>query len=155
MRAMTRWMLAGCTALGAVADIGSPPADATPQSGVSVVLKAQNTVGTRPDGSTVLIDIKLEVAGPAASSLSGTGRHIGSGGAHAYWDVTGEAVGNILTLEGTVLDANNPVYLGSPIRVTADLSSEVVVFAFGPLTGGPFEGHTIVTTGLARVTVRD
>jgi len=123
--------------------------------GVEVVLKSQNTIGTRPDGSTVLIDIKLEVVGSDTSSLTGTGRHFGSGGTHAYWDVTGSIDGNILTLVGTVQDTNNPVYLGSPIQVIADLDSEFVTFAFGPLTGGPFEGHTIVTQGAGRIQIKD
>jgi hypothetical protein len=130
-------------------------AGATRLSDVEVVLKGQNTIGTRPDGSTVLIDIKLEVGGPTTSALNGTGRHFGSGGVHAYWDVTGGIVGNILTLTGTVQNANTPVYVGSPIQVTADLTTEVVTFAFGPLTGGPFEGHTIVTEGSGRIQVQD
>ena len=86
-------------------------------SDVEVVVKSQNTVGTRPDGSTVLIDINLQVEGSDLPALTGTGRHFGSGGTHAYWEVTGGVDGNILTLAGTVQDTNNPVYLGSPIQV--------------------------------------
>jgi hypothetical protein len=152
-------MLVGClalAALGAVAvfDIGRATA-ATPRPDVRVVLKAQNTTGTRPDGSTVLIDIKLEVTGSDISSLTGDGRHFGSGGTHAYWDVTGGIAGNVLALAGTVRDTNSPVYLGSPIHVTADLDSELITFAFGPLTGGPFAGHTIVTRGPGRIQIND
>jgi hypothetical protein len=133
----------------------SVPAKEHPCCPVEVVLKAQNTIGTRPDGSTVLIDIKLEVVGSDTSSLTGTGRHFGSGGAHSYWDVTGGIDGNILTLVGTVNDTNNPALLGSPIKVIADLDSEFVTFEFGPLTGGPFEGHTIVTQGFGRIQIND
>jgi hypothetical protein len=137
-----------------VLDVG-PATAATQRPGVRVVLKSQNTAGTRPDGSTVLIDIKLEVAGPDRSSLTGNGRHFGSGGVHAYWDVTGAIVGNVMTLVGTVQEVNNPVYLGSPIQVTADLDSEFITFAFGPLTGGRFAGHTIVTQGPGRIQISD
>jgi hypothetical protein len=119
------------------------------------VIKAQNTVGARPDGSTVLIDIKLAVSGSDASSLTGDGRHFGSGGVHAYWGVTGAIAGNVLTLVGTVQDVNFPIYLGSPIKVTADLDSELITFAFGPLTGGRFAGHTIVTQGPGRIQISD
>ena len=146
----TRTLMVGVAALTMVTSI-----TAVHSPDVEVVLKSQNTIGTRPDGSTVLIDIKLTVVGPNPSSLTGAGRHFGSGGTHAYWDVTGGIIGNIMTLEGTVQDTNNPVYLGSPILVTADLTSEIVTFAFGPLTGGPFEGHTIVTEGPGRIQIRD
>jgi hypothetical protein len=147
---ITRTLVSGVAVLALV---GSIAAGQLP--GVEVVLKSQNTVGTRPDGSTVLIDIKLEVAGSDISSLTGTGRHFGSGGTHAYWDVTGGIAGNILTLVGTVQSTNNPDYLGSPIQVSADLDSELVTFAFGPLTGGQFQGHTIVTQGPGRIQISD
>ena len=65
---------------------------------VEVSVKSQNTTGTRPDGSTVLIDIKVDASGVTASALTGTGRHFGSGGLHAYWDVSGEIAGNFLML---------------------------------------------------------
>lgn len=133
----------------------SVPSKENPSNPIEVLHKSQNTIGTRPDGSTVLIDIKLEVVGSDTSSLTGTGRHFGSGGPHAYWDVTGSIDENVLTLVGTVQDTNNPLYLGSAIQVIADLDSEFVTFAFGPLTGGPFEGHTIVTQGFGRIQIKD
>jgi len=156
---MSRWTLVGCLALAAVSAVAvfdvKSATGAVPSSDVEVVLKSQNTVGLRPDGSTVLIDIKLEVTGSDTSSLTGAGRHFGSGGTHAYWDVTGAIAGNVMTLVGTVQDTNNPNYLGTPIRVTADLGSDLVTFEFGPLTGGPYVGHTIVTQGSGRVQITD
>jgi hypothetical protein len=143
-----RTLMLGMTAVTFVVSVAAYKAAA-----VEVSVKSQNTTGTRPDGSTVLIDIKVDAAG-AAASLNGTGRHFGSGGLRAYWDVSGEIAGNFLTLSGTVLEASDPVFVGSPIEITADIAGQAVTFAFGPLTGGRFAGHTIVTHGAAKIDIR-
>lgn len=143
-----RALLLGMTALLMVGSIA-----AARRAAVEVVLKGVNTIGTRPDGSTVLIDIKVDAVGATTSSLKGTGRHFGSGGLRAYWDVSGEIAGNFLILRGAVREANDPVYVGSPIEVRADLAGEVVTFTFGPLSGGRFAGHTIVTQGAGKIKI--
>ena len=129
-----------------------PAVPATPP-GVVEVQSAQLT-GTRPDGSTVVIKAKATASGTDLSSLSGDGRHLGSGGVHAYWPVTGSAGGNVVTLAGVVTEVNNPDYVGSPIQIVGDVSTGMVTLRFGPLAGGRFAGHTIVAEGPGQVSVR-
>jgi hypothetical protein len=128
-----------------------PSAAATPAVGVTI--QAEHLTGLRPDGSTVVIRTKVVVEGADASSLVGDGRHFGSGGFHGYYPMTGSIDGNVVTVAGVVADGNNPDYLGSPVEIEADIASGVMTLTFGPLTGGPFAGGTVVVHGVGRVSI--
>ena len=130
----------------------APAAPSTPP--VVVEVKSGQLTGIRPDGSPVAIRTKAVATGADLSSLSGDGRHLGSGGVHAYWPVTGFVDGDVVTLRGVVTEVNNPDYLGSPIEIVGDASTGMVTLRFGPLAGGRFAGHTIVTEGPGQVSIK-
>ena len=67
--------------------------------------------------------------------------------------MSGAATGDDVTLVGVTTDSNSPFLIGSPIRVDANASTNAITVAFGPLAGGPFVGHTIVTTGFGKVSI--
>ena len=129
-----------------------PAVPATPP--VVVEVKSAQLTGTRPDGTTVVIKAKAVATGADLSSLSGDGRHLGSGGVHAYWPVTGSAAGDVVTLAGVVTEVNNPVYVGSPIEIVGNAATGMVTLRFGPLAGGRFAGHTIVAEGPGQVSIK-
>jgi hypothetical protein len=105
----------------------------------------------RPNGTPVDFALKWTAQGEGTSSLTGEGRHTGSGGVIANWVITS---GSIVTLSGVTLDINNPDLVGSLGNVVANASTGAITFSFGPLTGGPFVGQTIVGTGFGMVRIR-
>ena len=152
-----RILALACASIVAVAAVLAGPASAGPPaiSPVSVEIKSTFLSGTRPNGTTVDFTLKWAAQGESASSLTGEGRHTGSGGIIANWSVTsGSISGDIVTLSGVTFDINNPVYIGSPATVVGNASTGAITFSFGPLTGGPFVGQMIVGTGFGMVRIR-
>jgi hypothetical protein len=123
------------------------------KTAVAVEVQAEHLTGLRPDGSTVIIRVKVVAEGTDLSSLVGEGREFGSGGAHQYWPATGSIDGNVVTLAGVVTDSNNPDLIGSPELVVADSSTGSITLTLGPLAGGRFAGATIVAAGVGRVRI--
>jgi hypothetical protein len=135
-----------CT-IGAAASTAHAPASLT-----RVEIKSEHLTGILPDGGSVVIRMKV-VAEGVDGSLAGEGRHFGSNGGHSYWPVTGVTDGVTVTLTGAVSDSNGPL-IGSPVSISADVSTEAITMHFGPLTGGRFAGQTLLFEGLGKVSIR-
>lgn len=144
LAALATTILAGSATAG-------PPATAP----VGAEIKSDHLTGLRPDGTPVDFTLKFTALGETPSSLTGTGRHTGSGGIVAEWSVTGGFIsGDVVTLSGVVTAINNPVYLGSLGTVVGNVSTGAITFSFGPLAGGRFAGQTIVGQGVGNVRIR-
>lgn len=118
-------------------------------------IKSDHLTGFRPDGTPVDFTLKFAALGETTSSLTGTGRHTGSGGIVAEWSVTGGFIsGDVVTLSGVVTAINNPALLGSLGTVVGNASTGAITFSFGPLAGGRFAGQTIVGEGFGNVKIR-
>jgi hypothetical protein len=136
--------------LVAASALAGPPAT----SSLGVEIQAQDLTGLRPNGTTVIFQVKAVVQGSNVSSLTGEVRQFGSGGAHSYWPATGSIAGSLVTLGGVVADSNAPLLIGSPVKLEADSSTGAMTLTFGPLAGGPFAGQTIVADGFGSVKVK-
>jgi hypothetical protein len=122
-------------------------------AGTSVEVKSEHLTGTLPNGGVVDINLKAGAQGTEPGSLTGDGRHFSSTGAHNYWPATGSTNGISITLSGAVTETNVAFLMASPVLVAADASTQVITLYFGPLSGGPFAGHTMVLTGTGKVTI--
>jgi hypothetical protein len=135
--------------------VGSASAGPPATAPVSIEIKSTFLSGTRPNGTPVDFTLKWSAQGESTSSLTGEGRHTGSGGVIANWSITsGSISGDIVTLSGVTFDINNPDYVGSLGNVVGNASTGAITFSFGPLAGGPFVGQTIVGTGFGMVRIR-
>ena len=142
--ALPMTMLTGSASAG-------PPATAL----VGAEIKSVYLTGFRPDGTPVDFTLKFSAVGGTTASLTGTGRHTGSGGLMADWSVTGGFTsGDLVTLFAVITRANNPVYLGSLGTVVGNASTGAITFHLGPLAGGRFAGQTILGEGFGNVKVR-
>src|SRR6266511_2848733 len=75
-------------------------------SATAVKLQADALAGLRPNGTTVVYELKATADGDDASSLAGAVEQFGSGGANSFWPATGSVEGNIVTLAGVVAGNN-------------------------------------------------
>lgn len=152
------WVLVGLAALAALAAAmlaGSASAGPPATAPAGAEIKSEYLTGFRPDGTPVDFNLKFTAQGETTSSLTGAGRHRGSGGLKAEWSVTGGFIsGDVVTFSGVITAANNPVYLGSLGTVVGNASTGAITFYLGPLAGGRFAGQTIVGEGFGNVTFR-
>ena len=121
----------------------------------TVDIKSEHLTGILPNGVPVVIRLKAEAQGTDAASLTGSGRHFASTGAHNYWPATGSTDGTTATLSGTVTESNVPFLIGSPVEVVGNASTDAITLNFGPLAGGPFAGQTVVFTGTGKVSIAE
>lgn len=126
---------------------------AAPQATTSVEIKSEHLTGILPNGVAVEVRVKATAQGTDPSSLTGEGRHFASTGAHNYWPATGSTDGTTATLSGAVTESNVAFLIGSPVEVVANATTEVITLTFGPLTGGPFAGRTLLFTGSGQVSI--
>jgi hypothetical protein len=144
LAALAAAMLAGSAA-------GGPPATAP----VGAEIKSDYLTGFRPNGTSVDFTLKFTAQGETTSSLTGAGRHTGSGGVEAQWSVTGGFIsGDVVTLSGVITAVNFAPLLGSLATVVGNASTGAITFYFGPLAGGPYAGLTIVGEGFGNVKIR-
>jgi hypothetical protein len=128
--------------------------DAAHEETVTTVdIKSEHLSGILPNGVPVDVNVKVTAQGADASTLTGEGRHFASTGAHSYWPAAGSTDGVTATLTGNVTESNVAFLLGSPVTVVGNASSGAITMNFGPLTGGPFAGQTLVFTGSGTVNI--
>jgi hypothetical protein len=119
-----------------------------------VSVKSEALIGSLPTGQLANVNLFVQVEGSDPSTLTGEGRHFASTGAHNYWPCTGSTDGSSVVLSGVVTDANfNGILIGSPVAVQADASTGAITLVFGPLTGGPYVGQTLVFSGTGQVKI--
>jgi hypothetical protein len=151
-------VLVGLAALAALATAmlaGSASAGPSATAPVGAEIKSDYLTGFRPNGTPVDFTLKFTAPGETTSSLTGAGRHTGSGGVEAEWSVTGGFIsGDVVTLSGVITAINNPALLGSLGTVVGNASTGAITFYLGPLAGGPFAGQTIVGEGVGNVKIR-
>jgi hypothetical protein len=151
-------VLVGLAALAVLATAmlaGSASAGPPATSPVGAEIKSDYLTGFRPNGTPVDFTLKFTALGETTSSLTGAGRHTGSGGVEAEWSVIGGFIsGDVVTLSGVITAINNPALLGSLGTVVGNASTDAITFYLGPLAGGPFAGQTIVGEGSGNVKIR-
>ena len=119
---------------------------------ITVSIKADHLEGTRPDGAPLSLRLNFDLSGNDALALEGTGKAVGSPGAHLDWSLKGSLDGDVVTLTGVVTDANNPVLVGMPESGEANAATGTVTWSWTNTTG-PFAGKSGSAQGDAKVDV--